>query len=117
MNIYENVLILNSNLSDEDIDNSINKIKDFIINQGGEIIRVDSWGRRKLAYEINKNKKGYYVLIYFKTLPSTIKKLEDFYKVYDAVIKYMVLKLSKKQIQYIEKIELPKETSDQKSET
>jgi small subunit ribosomal protein S6 len=112
MNIYENVLILNSNLSDEDIDSSITKIKDFIINQGGEIIKVDLWGRRKLAYEINKNKKGYYVLIYFKITPSMIKKLEDSYKVSDFIIKYMVLKLNKKQIQDIEKIEIIKETPE-----
>jgi|YelNatPaOPRAMG01_1025707.scaffolds.fasta_scaffold05713_13 small subunit ribosomal protein S6 len=112
MNIYENVLILNSNLSDEDIDSSITKIKDFIINQGGEIIKVDLWGRRKLAYEINKNKKGYYVLIYFKIMPSMIKKLEDLYKVSDFIIKYMVLKLNKKQIQDIEKIEIIKETPE-----
>ena len=102
MNIYENVVILNASLPDEEITTSISKIKDIIVNSGGEVLKTDVWGRRKLAYEIKKQNKGYYTLLIFKTPPVTIKKLEESYKVSDSVIKYMIIKLGPKQIKVLE---------------
>ena len=97
MNIYENIVILNASPSDEEIETSLKKIKDLITNGGGEILKVDAWGRRKLANEIKKQKKGFYVLLVFRSVSSLIKKLEDYYKVFDPVIKYMVIKLGSKE--------------------
>ena len=97
MNIYENIVILNASLSDEEIETASGKIKDLITNSGGEILNTDVWGRRKLAYEIKKQKKGFYLLLVFKSPSAAIKKLEDYYKVFDPVVKYMVIKLEKKQ--------------------
>ena len=102
MNIYENVVILNASLPDEEINTSVAKITDLITNTGGEVLKTDLWGRRKLAYEIKKQQKGFYVLFVFKTPALTIKKLEELYKVYDPVIKYMVIKLGPKQIKALE---------------
>lgn len=97
MNIYENIIILNASPVDDEIEASLRKIKDLITNSGGEILKTDVWGRRKLANEIKKQKKGFYVLLAFRSAPSLIRKLEDYYKVFDPVIKYMVIKLEKKQ--------------------
>ncbi|MBA3060323.1 MAG: 30S ribosomal protein S6 [Nitrospirota bacterium] len=97
MNIYENIVILNASLGDEEIETASGKIKDLITNSGGEILKTDVWGRRKLAYEIKKQKKGFYLLLVFKSPSAAIKKLEDYYKVFDPVVKYMVIKLEKKQ--------------------
>ncbi|MBU4320787.1 MAG: 30S ribosomal protein S6 [Nitrospinae bacterium] len=97
MNIYENIVILNASLGDEEIETASDKIKDLITNSGGEILKTDVWGRRKLAYEIKKQKKGFYLLIVFRSPSAAIKKLEDYYKVFDPVVKYMVIKLEKKQ--------------------
>ena len=97
MNIYENIVILNASPADEEIEASLNKIKDLITNAGGELLKVDAWGRRKLANEIKKQKKGFYVLLVFRSASSLIRKLEDYYKVFDPVIKYMVIKLGKKE--------------------
>ena len=105
MNIYESIVILNAAVSDEEADAAVSKIKDLITGQGGEVLKVDVWGRKKLAYEIKKQKKGLYVLLYYKTPPAAIKKMEDFYKVFDTVLKYMIIKLGKKQIRSLEKIE------------
>ncbi len=101
MNIYENIVILNGTPADEELESSTNKIKDLISNSGGEILKVDVWGRRKLANEIKKQKKGFYVLFVFRAPSSLIKRLEDYYKVFDPVIKYMVIKLEKKQSTYV----------------
>ena len=104
MNIYENIVILNAALPDEEINAALQKIKDLIVNAGGEVLKTDMWGRRKLAYEIKKQHKGMYTLFIFKTPSATIKKLEEFYKVFDPVIKYMVIKLGPKQVKHFEGI-------------
>jgi small subunit ribosomal protein S6 len=102
MNIYENVVILNASLPDEEINASIAKISDLVVNSGGEVLKADQWGRKKLAYEINKQQKGFYVLFVFRTPAATIRKLEELYKVFDPVIKFMVIKLEPKQVRALE---------------
>lgn len=98
MNIYENIVIINASLSDEEIEAANGKIKDFITRSGGEILKFEPWGRKKLAYEINKHKKGFYTLLTFKAEPSLIKNLEDYYRVSDFVVKYMVIRMGKKEV-------------------
>jgi small subunit ribosomal protein S6 len=104
MNIYENIVILDASLPDEEVNASLSKISDLITNAGGEMLKVESWGRRKLAYEIKKQNKGMYALLIYKTPAATIRKLEEFYKVFDPVIKYMVIKLGKKQVKHFENL-------------
>ncbi|MEW6587092.1 MAG: 30S ribosomal protein S6 [Nitrospirota bacterium] len=117
MNIYENMVILNAALSDDEADAVVAKIKDVVAGQGGEVLKVDVWGRKKLAYEIKKQKKGLFVLFFYKAPSRTIKKLEEFYKVTDTVLKYMVLQLGAKQIQNLEKTEgTPEPPPEHKSE-
>lgn len=101
MNIYENIIILNASLTDEETEASTKKIKDLITNSGGEILKADAWGRRKLANEVKKQKKGFYVFLVFRSASPLIRKLEDYYKVFDPVIKYMVIKLEKKQSAHV----------------
>jgi small subunit ribosomal protein S6 len=111
------MVILNAAISDEEADTAINKIRELITSQGGELLKVDVWGRRKLSYEIKKQKKGLYVLLFYKAPSATIKKLEEFYKVFDTIIKYMVIKLGAKQVRNLEKVETVTETpTEQKGE-
>ncbi|NOZ24934.1 MAG: 30S ribosomal protein S6 [Nitrospirae bacterium] len=98
MNFYENIAIIDPALGDEEIEEASRKISDLIVKSGGEVLKEDRWGRKKLAYELNKKTHGYYILYTFKAPAAFIKKLEDFYKVYDPVFKYMVIKLEKKQV-------------------
>ncbi len=102
MNIYESIIILNAALTDEEINASTAKIKDIVINAGGEVLKTDNWGRRKLAYEIKKQNKGCYLLLIYKAPPSIVRKMEEFFKVSDQVIKYMIIKLGPKQIKQFE---------------
>ena len=101
MNFYENIVILNPSLSEQETTSSINKIADLIKGSGGEVLKVDNWGKRKLAYEINKQKMGFYILFLFKSPSSVIRKIEEYFKVFDPVMKFMVIKLNKKQIEAI----------------
>lgn len=117
MNMYETMVILNAAISDEEADAAINKIRELITGQGGEVLKVDVWGRRKLSYEIKKQKKGLYVLLIYKAPPAAIRKLEEFCKVSDTILKFMVIKLGVKQVQDLEKVEAASESpAEQKSE-
>lgn len=98
MNIYENVVILNPSLGEEDVKSAIAKISEIITGSGGEVLKIDNWGKKKLAYELNKQKFGFYILFLFRSPSATIKKIEDYFKVYDPVLKFMVIRLNKKQI-------------------
>lgn len=97
VNVYENIAIFNPSLSDEEIEAATQRVKDLIASNQGEILKVDPWGRRKLAYELNKQTRGFFTLFLFRAPSSFIKTLEEFYKVFDPVFKYMVVKLEKKQ--------------------
>lgn len=105
MNVYENIVILNASLTDEDVGAAIGRIKDIVANSGGSVLKTDIWGRKKLAYEIKKQNKGVYVLLLFKTPAATVKKLEEFYKVFDPVIRHMIVKLGAKQVKQIESLQ------------
>ena len=96
MNLYEKVLIIDPNLDDSTAEDTLNKVIDLITKKGGEILRIDRWGRRKLAYILNKRDRGNYFIILFKAPPTTIPELERLCRVTDAIFKFMVVKFEKK---------------------
>jgi len=96
MNLYEKIIILDANLEDTAADETVGKIRDIIINQGGEVLKTEKLGRRKLAFELNKHQKGNYIMIIFKSPSPTIAELEKQCKIMDPVIKFMVIKITKK---------------------
>ncbi len=114
MNIYENVVILNPSLNEDEVKAAVEKISSLITNGGGEVLKVDNWGKRRLAYEMNKQKLGIYVLFLFKAPSATIGTIESYFKVYDPVIKFMVIKLEKKQLEALAPVKA--ETSEAKAE-
>ncbi len=77
-NFYEKVVLLLPTLSEEEVKESINKISSLITDNGGEVLKVDNWGKRKLAYKLNKQNMGYYVLFLFRAPSSAIKKWKIF---------------------------------------
>ena len=98
MNFYENIVILDPNLDEKATEEAVERVKNVIVKKGGDVFRSENWGSRKLAYDVKKHKKGTYVLILFKAPPSTIAELEKFYKVFDLALKFMVIKLRRKEI-------------------
>ncbi|MEN2986254.1 MAG: 30S ribosomal protein S6 [Thermodesulfovibrionaceae bacterium] len=99
LNFYEKVVLLVPNLSEEELQSCLKKISSVIEENGGEILKIENWGKKRLAYKLNKQRMGYYVLFLFKAPSSAIMNIENFYRVYDPVFKFMVVKLNKKQIE------------------
>ena len=91
MNKYESVVIINPNLEAESIKALIEKFSN-LINNNGKVNSVEEVGKKKLAYEIKKNKEGYYIIIKFEAKPELITELERVYRIADEVIKFIVVK-------------------------
>ena len=91
MNKYESVIIINPSVDEEGMKTLIQKFTD-IINNEGKVESVDELGKKRLAYEIKKNKEGYYVIFNFEAKPELIAELERNYRITDEVMKFMVVK-------------------------
>lgn len=110
-NHYESVLIINANLEDEQIEVTLNKVEESIKGNGGEIVDLDKWGRKRLAYPIKKSKTGYYAVIRFIAPTDAIARLERSYKFDDSILRYLTVKLDKKALEYYSK-EKPSKPED-----
>ena len=91
MNKYESVVIINPNVEENSLKELIERFK-TLINTDGNVEQVNELGKKKLAYEINKNKEGYYIVFEFEAKPSLIAELERNYRITDEVIKFIVVK-------------------------
>ncbi|MCX7985091.1 MAG: 30S ribosomal protein S6 [Bacteroidetes bacterium] len=93
---YETTFIVNANLDDPVIDSIIEKVKDFIIKNGGEILETTKWGRKRFAYPIKKKNNGFYVVCVFKAPTSFIHKLERQFTLDESILRYLIIALDKK---------------------
>lgn len=91
MNTYETVMILKNDISKEKKEAILEKITKYI-SENGEIIETKDLGERKLAYEVNSYKNGYYFIIKFKSESRNISELERLYRITDEIIKFIVVK-------------------------
>ena len=91
MNKYESVVIINPNVEENGLKALIERFS-ALINNEGRVEQVNELGKKKLAYEINKNKEGYYIVFEFEAKPSLIAELERNYRITDEVIKFIVVK-------------------------
>lgn len=102
-NIYESAVLINAALDDEQIQTLISRVKETIVNHGGEIRDVEDWGRKRLAYVVKKSKVGYYAIFRFNAPPSLVAKLERFYILDEQFLRYLTIKLDNDAVEHIEK--------------
>ena len=95
MNHYEAVFILNPVLSEDQVKETVKKFEDFLINEGSEIISVEHWGLKKLAYPIQNKQSGFYNLIDFKAANTTVESFETELKRDERIMRYLNVKLDK----------------------
>jgi small subunit ribosomal protein S6 len=93
MNKYESMYILKPDLDEETRKALIEKFSTLVKDNGGQIEKVDEWGQRKLAYEIDYIKEGYYVLMTFEAPSELPLELERNYNISDSVLRYNVIRL------------------------
>ena len=92
MNQYEVMYVIDAALEDSARVELINRFSELVKKNGGEIDRVDEWGKRRLAYAINYKTEGYYVLMYVKAPSELPKELERNFQINDKVLRSLVIR-------------------------
>ena len=92
MNQYEVMYVIDAALEDSARIELIDRFSDLVKKNGGEIDRVDEWGKRRLAYAINYKTEGYYVLMYIKAPSELPKELERNFQINDKILRSLVIR-------------------------
>lgn len=93
MSKYELALVLNGKLEDDAKNAALEKVQGYITRFGGNVVAVDDWGRKKYAYEIQKQKEGFYYFITFETENANCpNELEARLRIMETVMRYLVVK-------------------------
>ena len=94
MRSYQSVLILKPDIDESHADEALEKIGEFIKSNGGACLKIEKWGKKRLAYRIKKNRFGIYLNIYHTLDSAKTTDLESKYRLFDLIIKFMLLRLT-----------------------
>jgi small subunit ribosomal protein S6 len=92
MRRYEMMLVLDPEMSKEQIDGLVEKLKQFLGDRGAEVLKVEEWGVNTLAYEIKKKNKGYYLLLYFNGDVALVAEMERTLRLMEEILRYLIVK-------------------------
>jgi small subunit ribosomal protein S6 len=93
MRIYEELFIIKPDVPEEEADAFVEQMRTMITNGGGTVDKLEKWGKRKLAYRVDKYREGSYVLFQFTAKPETVKEFERRLRVADPVIKFLTVRI------------------------
>src|SRR4029077_1723721 len=93
MRIYEELFIVKPDATEEEVDQLIEQMKSVVTTAGGTVDKVDLWGKRRLAYRVDKYREGAYVLFQFTAGPESVKELERRLRVSDVVLKFLTVRI------------------------
>ena len=91
MSKYELALVLNAKIEDEERAKVLEKVKGYITRFGGQISDVDEWGKKKLAYEVQKMSEGFYYFIHFEAETSAPAEIENRIRIVDNVMRFLIV--------------------------
>jgi small subunit ribosomal protein S6 len=114
MRRYETFVIIDSDLSQNLRDQVIQRVEELISQMDGFLVFTDDWGERKLAYDIKKRGRGYYVRFDYCGLSPLVNEIERFFRIDDRALKYMTVLLDK--VADLEKIKAEKAAAESKAE-
>ena len=95
---YQSILILKPDLDDAQVDQVLEKVTGLLTKNGGSCLKVEKWGKKRLSYRIKKSRFGYYLNIYHTCDSRKISSLEIEYKLYDLILKFLVMRLDDKEL-------------------
>lgn len=109
---YESVVILNAALEDDQIEATLTRIQEILKANGAELTELERWGRKRLAYPIQKSKSGYYAIFRFTSPSETIAELERIYRLDETIVRYLTITLGKRDLEHIEKMKEKAESAE-----
>ena len=95
MKEYELTVLIHPDL-EADLDTALNKVRDLVKNSGGEVVKEDNWGKKKLAYKIEKQEFAVYVYMDVKLPADAPLKISNTLNITDEVIRYLLVKVDEK---------------------
>ena len=98
MRSYQSILILRPDLDEAQVDQALEKVTGFLAKYEGACLKVEKWGKKRLAYRVKKSRFGYYLNIYHTCECSGVASLEKDFKLYDLILKYLVIRLDEKEL-------------------
>jgi small subunit ribosomal protein S6 len=93
---YELIFIVHPDRTDEEARKVADRVREVVAREGGEILKAEEWGKRKLAYEIKKQGKGSYFLVHFAGTGRVVSEVERTLRISDDVLKYLTVLLDEK---------------------
>jgi small subunit ribosomal protein S6 len=96
LNSYELMLILRFDAEDETRTALLDRVQGIITSDGGSVSKLDEWGKRRFAYEIDKMNDGYYYVLYFLAEPKTVDEVGRVLKITDEVVRFMPVRHDEK---------------------
>ena len=91
MKMYETTYIIDAQLEDPAIEERVQRYTSFVSAHAQEVIRVDRWGERRLAYEIKKRQQGYYVLMQYRAEGTVVSDLEQMFRLDEGILRYLTV--------------------------
>lgn len=92
MRDYEILYIVRPELDEDQLNEAVERVNGLIANVGGEHVKTDVWGKRRLAYEVDRLREGYYVLTDFKVEPERVPEMESTLKISDTVFRHLIVR-------------------------
>ncbi len=93
MRIYEALFIIKPDTPDEEVDQRLEALKSQLVAAGATVDKMEKWGKRKLAYKVDKYREGSYVLMQFSADPAVVKEFERRLRVSDIVLKFLTVRI------------------------
>ena len=92
MRKYEVVYVIRPDLDEEETTSVIDRFTDLVTKQGGEMIKIDKWGKRRLAFEVKDFREGFYVIMHIDAEPQVADELDRVFKITDSIIRHIIVR-------------------------
>jgi len=89
---YEVVYVIRPDLDEEETTSVIDRFTDLVTKQGGEMIKIDKWGKRRLAFEVKDFREGFYVIMHIDAEPQVADELDRVFKITDSIIRHIIVR-------------------------
>ena len=93
MRIYEELFIVKPDAPDEEVDQFVEQLRTQLTNAGATVDKIDKWGKRRLAYRVDKYREGSYILFQFTAGPEMVREFERRLRVSDIVLKFLTVRI------------------------
>lgn len=93
MQLYETIYIIHPELNEDEVETQIKRVEDLVTRFGGEIVKTERWGKKRLAYPVDKHRYGFYVLLRLQANRAVLPELERHYRLTEGIIKSLIIRM------------------------